>query len=409
MKYLKFFSVIVLLIFGIKAHCQLQTHYKKEKQAYFDSLDAKIVHLNKKIKEQSNAMDAGVYFTRKELEHIMFIRAFEEFVLNEELEAAKSLTETRIEHSQKKKDDASVEFYNGYMKRWHLEYKSQRLRYQKLFSKEKNFKKEYDFYMKQGTIEAYLKAKRITELAMKYAREQSLTSTLKYLQHYYILIDANIFDLESPYTLEKLTKSDKYFCNIFNPLVSSDSLKHIQEAGEITDQCYFYSSITKSKLDTVYFARKRSIVASAIADYFDMQERVVDLTKITDHAISLRLDTLNPYGVFKWGKYIIVIDNMVPQSTFPNVRRGEAILKADIQLIKYINANKIGKVKPNATMGHTFLIPFFVNNTNEFFLFDKKYNSYQFMVCYTKVVNEVFTKEVIKYLPPIQFIEELEN
>ena len=81
------------------------------------------------------------------------------------------------------------------------------------------------------------------------------------------------------------------------------------------DNCYFFSANSKSLLDTNYFAKQKQAVITAISDYINEAENPdAKLAAITNKSISARNDTLNPKGVYKWGEYIVVINNFVPSS-----------------------------------------------------------------------------------------------
>lgn len=401
--------ILFIVISCLSGYSQSVLSYTQEQQALFDSLQKKIDILEERLKKQKNNMDASIYFTQKELEKAIFMKKYEEFVIDEKLDAAIDMTRAKIEESRKKKDQVSVDFYTQYEKRWYEEVRLQRIKYQDLFKSEKNFKKEYEKYTDLETVEGYEKAKRICVLAIKYAMETGgQNTTINYLENYWKAADAREFDLSSPYDLERLTSKEKFFDKLFLPLVESDSIQHIEEAGRIVDHCITYSNYTITPLPPAYFYKKRNVVAAAISDYYDKLGNKMDLSKLTDRAIKLRLDTLNPYGVFKWGQSILVIHYFTPKSNSVDVRRGEAILKADQQLIKYITLNDLGTIEEDDKMGYTFVIPYFRPEGRMDFYFDVSVEGFQYMVCYTMVKSPEFTQKIIKYMPPIQFEEELE-
>lgn len=374
---------------------------------YIDSLTQRIVFIEAKLPKLKASRDPSLYYLKRELDHTKFAKAVEEWIYDEDLDKAKNLCETRLERAQLRNDKASIHYYDKYKDRINKEIKFQKIRYQELLVKEKVFKKKYYSIVNEENLESFQKAKRITLLAIKYAKENQLYNALEYLNKYLGYTEAKMFDIESPYNLEQLTRVQKDFEKLFIPLLSSDSLQTLEEAEKLVDNCYFYSANSKSLLDTNYFAKQRQAVSTAISDYINAADNPdAKLAAMTDKAITARKDTLNPKGVFKCGDYIIVINNFVPTTNYEKVRKGEAIIHADKILAKYLEKNELGNIRNGDKMGFTYIIQF---NTSESgrkdFYYDGKSQSWQYMICYTQVVNSYFTKQVTKYLPPLKFKE----
>ena len=80
---------------------------------------------------------------------------------------AKELVETRIERSEFRRDQASVAFYRNYQDHTYALIKQQRMYYQQLFLKEKNFKKEFEKYTGPAQPESFQTAHRMVNLAIE--------------------------------------------------------------------------------------------------------------------------------------------------------------------------------------------------------------------------------------------------
>ena len=72
----------------------------------------------------------------------------------------------------------------------------------------------------------------------------------------------------------------------------------------------------------------------------------------------------------------------------------------------YYGLAKIGKT---VKMGSTYLVPYFRDAESKQFCFDPEEMQYQYMICYTQIESQYFTKEISKYLPPLQFNVEIDN
>ena len=406
------FKEIALILIFLKIAtiytCNAQKNIMVGTPEYIDSLTQRIAYIEAKLPLLKSSRDPSLYYLKQELDQTKFIKAVEEWIYDEDLEKAKNFCEEKLERAKLRNDETSVQFYDNYKDRINKEIKYQKIRYQELLTKEKIFKKKYYSAITGENPESYQKAKRVTLLAIKYAKENQLNNALGYLNKYLGYTEAKIFDLGSPYNLEQLTRDQKDFEKLFLPLLSSDSLQSLEEAEQLVDNCYFFSANSKSLLDTNYFAKQRQAVSTAISDYINQADNPdANLAAITDKAITARYDTLNPTGVYKCGEYIIVINNFTPSTNYEKIKQGEAIIDADKVLASYIKKYELGKLKNGDKMGHTFIVQYNTSETGKKdFYYDDKTQSWQYMICYTKVVSSYFTKQVSKYLPPIKFMTE---
>lgn len=338
----------------------------------------------------------------------IFLRNFEELIYDENLEAADRLVDSRISASEKRADTYAVDFYKSYRTKLTKIRGAKRTYYSTLFEKEKNFKKEFEKYLE--TINAYslIRAQRMMELTMKYASEQNLEYTLEFLHKYNNLLDAYTLDYYSSYELDKLTKKTSAFHKAFDPLVECDTLETITEAGKLVDLCLKYSKLTKSKVKPEYFEQQDNAVVNAIADWNDRQDIRTELSSLTDQSVIARLDTVNREGIYQWKDMIVVISSLQFSSKSELVRRGEAILHADQILINYIRIQKKIRLRGKTVKkGKTFMLSFKDYDENNYFKFNPANSRWQYMICYTSIINNKVTGEMTKFLPPLQFQEEL--
>jgi hypothetical protein len=376
-------------------------------QAFTDSIDNRISQLEKQIARLKQTRDVSYLNLQRELDHTLFVKAYYEYVTDENLEHAKSLVETRIERSEFRRDQASVKFYRSYEDHVYALIKAQRIHYQALFQKEKNFKKEFGHSIEPGTLEAYKKALRMIDLALKYARENNLTETINYLSNYRSFTEALIFDLGSVYDLAELTNNSKSFEKVFQPLIASDSLERIREAENLLTYCINYGRLTNSSLDGEYFGRQKMAVTAALSELFDREGREKELAHYTNQAVIAKYDTLNPCGVFKWHDQIVVIDEFVPSSSMENVKKGEAIIHADRMLATYLQKNKLCESIKDLRFGYAFIIPYQSNAKNTAFYYNRSNQKWQFIACYTLVDSKDYTVKVSKFMPPLFFEDEM--
>ena len=374
--------------------------------AYFDSLDQRVSDLQKQIPKLKQARDVAYYNKQRELELTLFVKSVEEYIHEEDLDNAKKIVEARLEKAEFRREQYSVTFCRKYKDDVNNLIKQQRIHYQALFAKEKNFKKEFDRLAGTGTTDNYQKTLRMVNLALKYANENKLTETIKYLDNYKSYTEALIFDAGSEYNLASLTSNAKEFEKVFLPLVESDTIEDIREAESLISYCINYSRLTGSRLDPEYFARQGLVVTSSLSDFLESKGREKELERYTDEAVKARVDSLNPCGVFKWHEQIIVIDEFNPSSTMEAVKKGEAIIHADKMLTAYLKKNKLCTSEKDLTFGYAFVIPYHSDAKNSAFYFNSSSQKWQYITCYTSVIDTEYTQHVSKYMPPLLFRDE---
>jgi hypothetical protein len=398
-----FFLVAIAGFAGISAHA---TGLERGSIAFFDSLDRRIIDLQKQIPKLKQARDVAYYNLQRELELTLFVKNVEEYIREEDLDNAKKVVEVRLEKAEFRREQYSVVFCRKYKDDVNNLIKQQRIHYQALFSKEKNFKKEFDRLAETGSSDNYQKTLRMVNLALKYANENSLTETVKYLSNYRSYTEALIFDAGSEYDLATLTGNAKEFEKVFLPLVESDTIEDIREAESLISYCINYSRLTGSRLDPAFFARQGLVVTSSLSDLLESKGREKELERYTDEAVKARVDSLNPCGVFKWHDQIIVIDEFNPSSTMEAVKKGEAIIHADKMLAAYLKKNKLCSSEKDLTFGYAFVIPYHSDTKNSAFFFNSSSQKWQYITCYTSVINTEYTQHVSKYMPPLLFKDE---
>jgi len=377
--------------------------------AYFDSLDRRIDNLQKQISRLKQTRDVAYYNQQRELDLTLFVKAYEEYVVEEDLDKARELVESRLERAEFRRDQYALKFYHRYQDDAFALIKQQRMHYQHLFLKERNFKKEFEQYTGSEDLMSYQKAQRMVNLALKYARENNLTEIIKYLESYQAYTEALIFDYGSAYDLASLTNSEKEFQKVFQPLIKSDSLKDIKEAEMLLAHCLNFGKLTGSSLNEEFFKIQGLQITAALSDLLEREGREKELAKYTDQSVTAQFDTLNPRGVFKWHDQIIVIDEFIPTSGIENVKKGEAILHADKMLAAYLQKNKLCQSVQDLKFGYAFIIPYKSNAKNSSFYFNPATRKWQYIACYTLVVSADYTQEVSKYMPPLFFEDEMDT
>ena len=400
---LRILEFVFLMLISTSGLIGQETFFDPSTKNLIDSLDNRTKILEAEIPRLSAVRDANYFYKKRELDMTIFLGLYYRCLSDEDLDQAKEVIDSRLHASEKRRDTYSVEFYKDYQLRLTLELSKQRRRYQYLFQKEKIFKKEFYTIIKAGDEDALNRGKRLTDLALKYARDQKLDITEKYLIKYQGIIDAALYNINSEYDLKKLTGNETSFQKVFAPMIESDSLGIIQNAGLLVERCYSYAVSTQCTLDTNYFAKQRKIVLFAISDYNIRKGNDNELAGLVGQTIKARFDTLNREGIYKWNNNIIVVSHFSPNSKSENVNKGEAIMDADRRLVEYIRINRMAKISKEVKMGKTFIIPFLVDNKTSDFMFSPKIKKYQYMICYTRIENKNFTEKVSKLLPPIEF------
>ena len=401
-----YWFLVIIFLFCFQSETFAQYRGKKNSNdRIIDSLDHRINELQSRIPGLHEKRNLEYFNVKRELDHTSFLRIYEEYINNEELEKAKSLVEQKLERAEFRNDGMSKDFYGEYKKQIYNQIKQQKIYYQKIFEKEKAFKKNLNLYLKEGTIESYERATRMIDLSIKYARENQFIETEKYLQKYGNHIKALILDWHSPYDLDKLSTNPAAFEKAFNALVSADSLEQIKKAEELTEQCYEYNVNMGNAIDTLYYFKKKLMVASSISD---LNDRIGEqsLQNITDQGVVARIDSLNPRGVYKWHDYIVIINEFNPKYGSYNLKKGEAIMESDKMLFNYIRRQEIAKIKGDYKIHGTKFIPYKDGNRMEEFIFNHDTKCWQYMICYELIENALFTGEIRKYMPPIVFSQE---
>lgn len=400
--------IIILGIFALAALANGQQPEPKPK-TFFDSIDHRISYLQTQIDRLKQKRDVSYLNMQRELNHTLFVREYESFIVDEDLEKAKSLVESRIEYADFRRDQASSKFYRSYQDNIYSLIKLQKMHYQRLFIKEKNFRKEYEQYTASETPAAYERVLRMVLLAIKYAKENNLSETVKYLETYESYTRAHIFDFESEYDLEELTGNAKSFGSVFMPLVESDSIEGLKEAEKLLEHCRNFGSLTGSNLNGEFFKKQEMILTTAYSDMLERQGREKELSKYTDQSVIAKYDTLNPCGVFKWHDQVVVIDEFMPTSTMENVKKGEAIIHADKMLATYLQKNKLCQSVQDLKFGYSFIIPYKSKLKNSSFYFNQESRKWQYIACYTIIVSQDYTSQVSKFMPPLFFEDEMNN
>jgi hypothetical protein len=375
--------------------------------AFFDSVNQRITYLKNQVDKLKHNRDVKYLNYQRELDHSLFVKKINEFIIEEDLDKAKNLVAESIERSEFRKDQASVKYYYGYQEHIYSLIKDQRMYYQSLFKKGSNLRKQYEAWIAPGQITAFKKTQRMVNLALKYANENNLTETVSLLEMYKSQTEALIFDAESVFDLSLLTNDAKSFEKEFLPMVTSDSLGGIREAERLLSHCVNYGKLMGSPLNGEFFKKKEMLLTSAMSDLLDRQGREKELARFTDHSVVAFYDTINPCGVFKWHDLIIVIDEFVPASSMENVKKGEAIIHADRMLATYLQKNKLCQSADDIRFGHSFIIPFKSNAKNSSFYFNKASQKWQFIACYTVILNKTYTASVSKFMPPLFFEDEM--
>ncbi len=402
------YRIIVVFIFFLSMSAFGQDKiFEPEVKERLDSLDNRIKGLEKSVRRGRKERNAGYFSTVRELNMTRFVRAYEEYVYDEDFEAAGNLIKSQKEEAGKKHDEYLIEYYEKYASELTDIRKEKRIRYQKLFARERNFKREYKKYLGKKDEHSLKKTLRMVNLAIKYAEETSRGKTLQFLRPYRYNTEALLKDFYSPHDLKKMTKKESKYYKVIDPMFQDDSLEVVQEAVELVNDCYFYSASAKTKLDTNFFSLQKVVAANAIADWNMRQGFTAELSSLTGDAVIARFDTLNREGIYKWNDFIIVIGTVNFTSKSELVRRGEAIIDADRTLFNYMRINRVAKVKSSSakTQG-TFILPYNENGRKQYFRYDYSQDSYQYMVCYKEVINQRVTDDMSQFLLPMQFQEE---
>lgn len=374
-----------------------------------DSLDHRAAHLESELPSLLENKSPKWFYKKRELDYTLFLKHYHSYLFEEELGMADKLIDSRLEGAKKRGDKDAIDFYLGYQKLIAVKKSEHQRHYQQLFAKEKNFRKAFMVFVKQGDEYSMHRAIRMTDLAIKYAEEKKLKEVQEYLNTYRNMAQAGLQDLQTDYDLKKMTDSEKIFLDVFTSLVESDSLESITEAGRLVQECFTYSKLSKSTLDTSYFTHQAKIVRTSISDYYDREGNLEDLALMEGQSILVRTDSLNRDGIYKWHDMILVIGYFTPEAKFVNVQKGEAVIQADRRLIDYIRVNRLASIGKDVSLGAATIIPFQNTETASPFKYNPEIKKYQYMICYSLVENQKVTRQITKFLPPLLFDLESES
>lgn len=373
---------------------------------FFDSLAHRLNYLESQIPKLQASRDVGYYNVKREIDLTRFLKACEEYCAEEDLDNALKMTEKSLDRAESRGDQYSVKYYEEYKNDLYNRIKRQRMYYQGLFAKEKNFKKEFERQAAVGSTDNYQKTLRTVNLAMKYARENNLIETVKYLENYHAYTEALIFDAISEYDLSELTSGQKAFEKAFLPLVESDSINDLTRADQLIRRCTDFARLAGSPISQEYLAQQAVRVTAAMSDLLEQLGREKELERYTDQSMKASTDTVNACGIFKWRGVVIVIDEFLPKASMENVKKGEAIIHADQMLAAYLKKNKLCDDVEDLTYGQVFVIPFTSKTGNSSFKYNPKTQKWQYIICYTSIVDEAYTRRVSQFMPPILFAGE---
>jgi hypothetical protein len=373
---------------------------------FFDSIDNRISSLQQQIPLLKQSRDVSYYNLQRELDFAIFTKEYETLIMNEDLEGAKNLAGESLLKAEAKKDRYAGDYYSKYLDKANYQLKLRLQYYQELLSGESKFMRTYNEMTGPGTADSYLKARHLTEMAIKYALEYKNVDATSFLNRYLNKTDAVLYDLNTDYDLRKITGDKKRFSSVFVPMIGSDSINIINEAGNLLAMCRYFSGLILTDLDSAFLHQQSILLANALSDVLAREGKEKDIEKYTSKAIKARSDTLNPTGVFKWNDYIVVIDEFSPRSGFTNVRNGEAVIQADMMLSTFLVKNRLCRDDQNLSFGYTYVIPY--SSKDGPFIFNQLTGKWQYMVCYTVVIDDEFTEKAARLMPPMLFAPEFE-
>ena len=137
-----YWLIVIIFLFCFQSETFAQYRGKKNSNdRIIDSLDHRINELQSRIPGLHEKRNLEYFNVKRELDHTSFLRIYEEYINNEELEKAKSLVEQKLERAEFRNDGMSKDFYGEYKKQIYNQIKQQKIYYQKIFEKEKAFKK----------------------------------------------------------------------------------------------------------------------------------------------------------------------------------------------------------------------------------------------------------------------------
>ncbi|MCG8699696.1 MAG: hypothetical protein MI922_16695, partial [Bacteroidales bacterium] len=235
--------IVLLIVSNSYAQDLFMSEFTKER---LDSIKTQISKLEDQVKVLTQTRSYNLYFKKLELEKTRFAYQYEKYVFEEDLMEAENFIDIKTRVALKRNDKATIEYYESYRKNLLVEMRKQSERYQELFKKEKNFKREINKFLNVGDEYSLKRAERMVQLATKYARERNLTETSKYLVKYQGLIQAELYDFYSEYNLMQLANYERHYKKQIEPLIESDSINDIIKAQSIVENCHSYAAINKT-------------------------------------------------------------------------------------------------------------------------------------------------------------------
>lgn len=397
--------IFILIIISIKTHAQIEkkNNYLKK----IDSLNTEIENQTRQVEILKKTDFIKYYHAQRKLDQLIFLKNYYKSLYDEDFNNIESQLNQLKEKALLDNDKSTIDFCNRYKKEIEMQTKLYHMYYQKLFSSSKNIDKLIKPYISKHDKEQLSEGLRILKYAIKYAHNNNFKEAEKYLQNIINYIEGILFDIDSPYDLEYCTDNEKNFNKLFSKLIKSDSISDLQKAQELVEHCTFYCQKIKRPIDTSFLNKQKKIVIATMADYYDRQKLNNNSIKFFDQAIKARLDTLNKPGIYKWHDQIVVINEINFKYNSENLKKGEAIIAADRALIFYLKKMKLIEINNNLKLAGTQLIPFKENNKDiTYFMYNPESGKWQYMLAYSIIINKKTTKEIIKYLPPMFFIEE---
>ena len=107
--------------------------------------------------------------------------------------------------------------------------------------------------------------------------------------------------------------------------------------------------------------------------------------------------------------FILVIGSVNFDSKSDNVRKGEAIIDADRTLFNYLRVNKLSKSNKTMELGKTYILPIKDRDKVSYFRYDDNVQAWQYIVAYTHVISPKFTRDIGRFLPPLQFQDNISS
>ena len=400
------YIILILLLFKLNPNVFAQKFNKNYYQKKIDSLSLEIETLNKQIEIFKKNDFIKFYQAQKKLDQLLFIKEYYKSLYYEDFNNIENQLNQLKQKALIDNDKNTLEFCELYKNQLDLQIKLYHMHYQKLFSNTKNIEKILNPYINKNDKNKLYEAINIIDYSLKYAKNHNFKEIEKYLINKKNYIEGLIFDIDSPFNLKQCTESEKKFNKIFIKLLKSDSLQDLKKAQELVNHCIFYCQKIKRPLDTAYFNKQKNIVIATMSDYYDRQRYLNNDVKFFDQAIKARLDTLNKPGIYKWHDKIVIINEINFKYNSENLQKGEAIIAADKTLIYYLKKMKLIETNKNLKIAGTKFIPYKNGNDISFFRYNNESKKWQYMISYSIINNKKLTEEIIKYMPPMIFIEE---